>query len=107
MSEERSPSSKASELLVGAGCVFLGAIGLLQIYAGWVGIAASFGTVWAIAALACMFLFRFSIPLTFGSFLCAKDVWGWHWSLALIFALPGLVLAVPGVIAGAMGKVKQ
>jgi hypothetical protein len=56
---------------------------------------------------ACMFLFRFSIPLTFGSFLCAKDVWGWHWSLALIFALPGLVLAVPGVIAGAMGKVKQ
>jgi hypothetical protein len=40
--------------------------------------------------VAVMFLTRFSLPITVGSFFGAMNVWGWHWIGALVFAAPGL-----------------
>ena len=95
-----------------AGCVFMALVlgyGLVQIWAGYVGIEHHLGTGWAIAAVALVFLLRLTLPLTIGSFFCAINVWQWHWIGALVFAAPGLAytaIMVPGVLAStvAMGR---
>lgn len=74
------------------------AFGLTQLVAGWLGINHLFGSWWAFAALVALWLFRTMLPFTIGAFFCAKDVWQWHWSLALLFALPGLAFAVPAAL---------
>jgi hypothetical protein len=92
------------------GCTFallFIAYGLVQVFAGYIGISEKWGTGWAIAALAGCFVFRLSLPLTIGAFFAARDIWGWHWGLALLFAAPGLAfmaLMVPGVVASLFGK---
>ena len=83
---------------------FLGFVGygLTQIYAGFLGIDFHLGKVWAIGAIILAFLFRFTLPLTIGSFFGAMNVWGWHWAGALLFAAPGLIfmgLMVPEILA--------
>lgn len=94
----------------GWGCIFgilMLAYGAVQIYAGYLGIELHLGGGWAIAAVAVMFILRLSLPITIGSFFCAKDIWEWHWSLALLFALPGLAfmaLMIPGALASLMQK---
>jgi len=89
------------------GCVLMFMIlgyGLLQIVAGYIGISEKWGTGWAIGALVLCFGTRISLPLTIGSFFAARDIWGWPWGLALLFATPGLAfmaLMIPGLIATA------
>lgn len=92
------------------GCIFALlalAFGIVQIGAGYVGIENSFGSVWAWVALFLAFAFRFSLPLTVGAFLCAMNVWQWHWVLAAIFAAPGLFFLVPGTIAGILASFQR
>jgi hypothetical protein len=92
------------------GCLFALAFfgfGILQLIAGWAGIAHSFGSGWAVAAVVVALMFRFTLPIVVGAFLCAKDIWGWHWFFAAIFAAPGLLFMVPaffGSLAGALKK---
>ncbi len=69
-----------------------------QLNAGYAGIQQTIGPVWAFAALLSAVFLRFTLPITVGAFFGAMTVWGWHWSLALLFCAPGLVLALPGVI---------
>ncbi len=69
-----------------------------QFVAGFQGIQHHCGTGWAIAAVVAVF-FRFTLPLTVGAFFGAMNVSGWHWLAALCFAVPGLALVIPGVIA--------
>ena len=92
------------------GCI-LGIImtlyGLVQIYAGFVGIQHHLGTGWAVGALVAAFVIRFTLPITVGSFFCAMNVWGWPWVGSLVFAVPGLAfmaLMIPGALAWVMGK---
>lgn len=73
-------------------------LGLAQLVAGYAGIAEHLGTVWAICALVASLLFRFTLPITIGAFFGAMDVWGLHWSLAALFAVPGLIFLIPGII---------
>lgn len=82
-----------------------GVIGFLtysffQLYAGFVGIEHHLGTGWAIGAVFLALLFRFTLPLTIGSFFGAMNVWGWHWFFALIFAAPGLVIFFAILLTG-------
>lgn len=65
---------------------------------GWVD--GAYGSGWAFGLLLAAFMFRFTLPVTICAFLGAWHWWGWHWALAAIFAAPGLVLVLPGVIAG-------
>ncbi|HEB60575.1 MAG TPA: hypothetical protein ENJ06_02005 [Phycisphaeraceae bacterium] len=95
-------SDSGSEIGGLVGCTFMILLGLVQIYAGWVGISYHIGYGWAAAALAAAVIFRFTLPLTIGSFFCARDVWDWHWLGALLFAAPGLALMalmIPGALA--------
>ena len=81
--------------------------GLSQMYAGFVGIETYAGIGWAYAALGAALVARFTLPLTVGCFYAAEHVWGWHWSLALLFAAPGLafnLLMLPGVAAKAFDR---
>ena len=89
-SEDHTDAGFAASLGV-LGCVAFLLLGILQIGAGYIGIADRFGDGWALAALIAAMMVRFSLPLTVGCFLCARDVWGWHWAPALVFAAPGLV----------------
>ena len=55
------------------------AVGIFQIWLGYVGIEHHFGTGWAIGAIVAAFGFRVMLPLTAGSYFGAVDVMGWEW----------------------------
>lgn len=81
--------------------------GLLQLYAGYLGIDLHFGSGWAIGAVVVALLLRFTLPITIGSFFGAMDVWGWHWVGAVLFAAPGLAfvaLMIPGALQSLFRK---
>lgn len=79
--------------------------GLFQIYSGFIGIEAYAGPWWAWGALLGSLMFRITLPITLGAFYCAWQVWGWHWALATLWALPGLAFMLPAVVAGAVAWV--
>lgn len=83
------------------------AFAVAQMVAGYLGIEHLVGAVWAGLALFAALLFRITFPVTIGAFFGAMDVWGWHWSLALLFAAPGLALMLPGALAGLLSAVKR
>lgn len=92
------------------GCAFallMIGLGFVQVWAGFLGIQHSFGSGWAIGAVVAALLFRFTLPLVVGVFLCAYNVWDWHWFWAAIFAAPGLLFMIPAIIAGIAESVKR
>ena len=83
------------------------AYGVLQIYAGYVGIEYQLGGGWAIAAVVATLIFRSSIFMVIGAFICALYVWEWHWVWAILFAAPGILLLVPGIVMGLVEKARD
>ncbi len=79
------------------------AYGIAQLYAGYIGIADYLGTWWAVGAVLLSIFFRFTLPMTAGAIYAAIELWGWHWALATLFALPGLALMIPGALAAIVG----
>lgn len=80
------------------GCVFAIAfaiLGIVQIYAAFLGLEDWLGAGWAVAGIAVAFIFRSSLPILIGAFLCALNVWEWHWVFAALFAAPMLALLLP------------
>ena len=84
------------------GVVIFLIVGLVQIYAGYLGIEYHLGSGWAIGAVIASLFFQFPIILTVGTFFGALDVWGWPWYAAAVFAMPGLLFALPGVVGVAI-----
>lgn len=81
------------------GCLLFGIYGLAQLAAAAIGLDAYVGGIWGtVIFVACLYL-RFTLPLTIAAFFCAKDVWEWHWALALVFVFPGLLLVIPSIFA--------
>jgi hypothetical protein len=80
------------------GCVFLAAYAIAQVVAAFWGLEAYVGWL-AVPLIALCLYFRFSLPVTVCAFLGAKNYWGWHWLVALIFVAPGLLLIVPAVLS--------
>jgi hypothetical protein len=78
------------------------AVGIFQIWLGYVGIEHHFGTGWAIGAIVAAFGFRLMLPLTAGSYFGAVDVMGWEWYIGLAVAAPGLMFAAPYLITAAL-----
>jgi hypothetical protein len=89
------------------GVVLLLIYALVAFAAGFYGIAAEAGNVWALMALLCAYLFRFTLPLTVGAFVCAFKVWDWPWPFALLFAAPGLAFMFAGVVAVVLGSLAR
>ena len=83
----------------GFGVILMLGIGLAQIVIGYIGIEFHFGSGWAIGAVVLALMFRFSFPLTVGTFFGAMDVFGFSFIVALLITLPGLLLMIPGAIA--------
>ena len=81
--------------------------GIAQLIAGFQGIADGIGNIWAIIIFACCFIFRFNLPITVGAFFGAMNVWGWHWSLSLLFAVPGLIFIVPHIAIGIIDSISN
>jgi hypothetical protein len=69
-----------------------------QMAAGYAGIAHGMGASWACVAIFVALYFRFTLPISIGAFYGAMTVWGWHWALAFLFVLPGLVFVLPGAL---------
>jgi len=82
-------------------------VGIVQICAGYIGIEHSFGGGWATAAVIASLVFRFGLPLTIGTFICANDVWGWHWFWALAFTMPGILFMIPAFIATSLEAIRK
>jgi len=74
------------------------AIVMSQMAAGYAGIAHGMGLSWACFAIFIALYFRFTLPISIGAFYGAMVVWGWHWALAFLFVLPGLVFVLPGAL---------
>ena len=83
----------------GFGLLLMLGIGLAQMVIGYIGIDYHFGAGWAIGAVVLALMFRFSFPLTIGTFFGAMDVFGFSFIVSLLITLPGLLLMVPGAIA--------
>lgn len=81
--------------------------GIAQIVAGYLGIDFHFGAIWAAVAIIASLMFRFTLPLTIGAFFGAMDVWEWHWALAALFAVPGLIFLIPGIMLSIMESIKR
>jgi hypothetical protein len=87
--------------------VLILAFGVVQLYAGYVGIEYQFGFGWAVATMVATFLTRSSLLIIVGSFLCAHYVWDWHWFWAGVFAAPGLALILPALMGGLWATVRS
>jgi len=74
------------------------AIVMSQMAAGYAGISHSLGPSWACFAILLALYFRFTLPISIGAFYGAMTVWGWHWALAFLFVLPGLIFVLPGAL---------
>ncbi len=80
--------------------------GLAQIVAAWGGAVHHIGFFWSCVMMFICFTGRFALPITIFSFLGAMNVWGWSWWAALIFAAPGLMVAIPSLLMAAIQVVK-
>jgi hypothetical protein len=81
-----------------AGCILFAAYALAQILASFAGFEFYTGPFLAAVIVGGCIWFRFTLPLTIAAFLGAKNVWQWHWFVALIFAAPGLLLVIPSIL---------
>ena len=79
--------------------LFVLAIGIAQLVIGFMGIEFYIGTIGAVIVVALCFMFRFSLPVTIGTFFGALEVLDWPWYYALLITLPGLLLIIPASIS--------
>lgn len=100
-------NSRVQETTGCALAIMMFGFGIVQLVAGWIGIADAFGSGWAIAAVIVAVLFRFTLPMVVGAFLCAKNVWEWHWMFAALFAAPGLLFMVPALFGSMIEAVRR
>ena len=91
-----------SFLAGGIGVIFFIGFAIAQGAIGFLGVEYHYGSGWAIGVLVLAFVFRFTLPLTIGTFFGALDVLGWPWYGALLITLPGLLFMVPGAIGIAL-----
>ena len=83
----------------GLGIIFFLLFAVVQAAIGFMGIEYHLGHGWAIGFLIAAFIFRFTLPLTIGTFFGALNVLDWPLIGAILITLPGLVFMIPGAIA--------
>ncbi len=69
-----------------------------MVYVAYLGVEFHWGVIWALVIVGSAFVLRSTLPVIVGAFFGASDVWGWHWSLALLFAFSGLIFLIPTFI---------
>jgi len=91
----------------GLGVIFFLVFAVVQAAIGYMGIEHHLGGGWAIGFLIAAFIFRFSLPLTIGTFFGALNVLDWPLIGAILITLPGLIFMIPGAIAIAIASVSS
>lgn len=81
--------------------IFL-AVGVAQLYLGYIGIEYHLGNWAAFAAIGALFMFRFMLPVSIGSYFGAVDVLGWPWWGGVLVAAPGLLFIAPALVMAAI-----
>jgi hypothetical protein len=81
------------------GLTALAAFVLMRILIAVLGVAQLVGPAWAIVLVAALLLCGFMLPLRIAVFFGALAVWHWPVLLALVVAVPRLVLMLPGLIS--------
>jgi hypothetical protein len=77
--------------------IFIALYAVAQVVASLQGLETYLGVLGALFIIGLCLYFRFTLPLTIAAFLCAKNVWGWHWFFALLFVAPGLAFLLPAI----------
>lgn len=77
------------------------------VYAAYIGVQFHWGVIGALVVVGSAFVFRSTLPIIVGAFVGGSDVWGWHWSLALLFALSGLIFLIPTFLLFVMKGLKH
>src|SRR5690554_2361197 len=95
------------EAITNIGFVLLLAFGAFQIYAGYIGLHLHLSAFWTVVIIVLSFVLRFPIAITVGALYAATDIWGWHWSLATLFAASGLVFIIPALILPTIETIKR
>ena len=95
---------KLLELLAAIALILFG---IAQLVAGYVGIEHYLGSIGAFVVTILSSVLRFTLPITIGAFFGAMNVWGWHWFLAGLFAAPGLLFLIPGILAAVFSSIKK
>jgi hypothetical protein len=91
---------------IAGGIFFAGSLlyGLAQVAVAFIGIEHYWGFLAAAGIIGLSFFFRFTLPITIGSFFGAYAVMGWPWYWAALFAAPGIAFMFVGALAqGAAG----
>lgn len=81
--------------------------GLAQLFVGTWGIDYHFGAFWATVAFILAIVFRFTLPVTIGSYFGAINVLGWDWYFALAFAAPGLLFILPATVGVLLSSIAK
>lgn len=74
------------------------ALGLFLMALGYIGIENWLGKGWAIGALVLALGFRFTLPLTIGSYFAVVNVFDYDWWVGVLAAAPGLLFIVPSML---------
>ncbi len=77
-------------------------ISFFYIVVGFIGFENYFGLTLATIIVVPAILFRFPHPILIGAFLCAKNIWHWHWIYAVFFSLPWAPLFIFMQISGGL-----
>ena len=70
---------------------------LFNIVMGFIGVQFFYGTVVAILITIISIYFKVVLPLYIGSFFGMIYVLEWHWSIALLICMPGLLFITPNL----------
>ena len=71
---------------------------LFNIVIGFIGIQFFYGTIIALLITIISIYFKVILPLYIGSFFGMISVLEWHWLIALLICLPGLLFITPNLL---------
>lgn len=89
------------------GFVIFTALGIAQLVAGYVGIEPYLGNILSFVVVLLFLVLRFTLPISICAFFGAMNVWEWHWTVAALFAAPGLLFMMPGILAPVFSFIKN
>ena len=85
----------------------LAAYRLGRCWLAWLALALLVGEVWAALLIVLIAAGSFHWLLRIGAFLALWRLWHWPWPVALIAAVPRLVLVIPGLFATARARFRH
>lgn len=79
------------------------AAALVLCWLAWLGLEDMFGWRWALGGVVVSLLMRINFPVIVGLYFYAYNIMGWPQPQAFAFALPGLLILLPGIAMEVFG----